>query len=77
MDIEQIFVQYAFLCTKGRWTSLPPYYRYLSEYDSGLTWVSKEFCNVYQDSKTGLIIEKNLGHIIEEFNDRLQKIPLA
>lgn len=42
-----------------------------------LRGLAKEFCNVYRDSKAGLINEKNLGHIVEEFNDRLQKDPLA
>lgn len=42
-----------------------------------LRGLAKEFCNVYQDSKAGLINEKNLGHIVEEFSDRLQKDPLA
>lgn len=42
-----------------------------------LKGLSDEFCDVYKDSKAGLINEKNLGHIIEEFNDRLQKDPIA
>lgn len=42
-----------------------------------LQGLSSEFCDVYKDSKAGLISEKNLVHIIEEFDDRLQKDPIA
>ena len=42
-----------------------------------LRGLAKEYCNVYVDSLKGIIKDKNLPRIIDEFNDRLQSDPLA
>lgn len=42
-----------------------------------LIGLAKEFCNVYKDSQKGIINSKNLKHIIDEFDYRLQKDPVA
>lgn len=49
-------------------------YRFLSV---SLIGLAKEYCSVYIDSKKGIINEKNLKHIIEELDDRIQKDKLA
>ena len=42
-----------------------------------LLGLAKEYCSVYIDSKKGIINEKNLKHIIDELNARLQKDDIA
>ncbi len=42
-----------------------------------LRGLAVEYCAVYKDAKKGIINAKNLKHIIDEFNDRLQKDPIA
>lgn len=42
-----------------------------------LLGLAEEFCTVYTDSQEGIINAKNLKHILDEFNDRLQKDPVA
>lgn len=49
-------------------------YRYMAVSLRGL---AEEFINVYKDSKIGLISDKNLTHIVDEFSQRLKKDPIA
>lgn len=42
-----------------------------------LRGLASEFCTVYRDASKGIINSKNLKHIADEFNYRLQKDPVA
>ena len=42
-----------------------------------LRGLASEFCTVYRDTSKGIINSKNLKHIADEFNYRLQKDPVA
>ena len=42
-----------------------------------LRGLAHEFCSVYNDSVKGIINSKNLIHIVDEFNSRLQKDSIA
>ena len=42
-----------------------------------LRGLAEEFCETYYDTVKGIINQKSLNHIIDEFNDRFQKDEIA